>query len=79
MHNLITDGTGVKLDMEVDNLPYTTFRGEGAQLDAAIAHLLDKMAKDSMKIQALPPFPAKSKLLGYTVLQMPPLGTPSGM
>ena len=51
----------MKLDMDVDILPYMTFRGEGAQLDAAIAHLLDKMAKDSMKIPALSPFLAKSK------------------
>lgn len=60
-HNWITEGTGVKPDMEVDNLPYATFKGEDAQLDAAIAYLMDKMAKDPMRFPALPPFPAKSK------------------
>ena len=60
-HNLITDGTDVKPDMEVDNPPNATFKGDDAQLDAAIAYLMDKMAKDPMRIPALPPFPAKSK------------------
>ena len=60
-HNWITEGTGVKPDMEVDNPPNATFKGEDAQLDAAIAYLMDKMAKDPMRIPALPPFPAKSK------------------
>ena len=60
-HNWITEGTGVKPDMEVDNPPNATFKGDDAQLDAAIAYLMDKMAKEPMRIPALPPFPAKSK------------------
>ncbi len=60
-HDWITEGIGVKPDMEVDNLPHATFKGEDAQLDAAIGYLMDKMAKDPMRAPALPPFPSKSK------------------
>ena len=57
----ITEGDGVKPDMEVDNPPYATFNGEDAQLDAAIAYLMDKMTKQPMKVPVMPAFPKKVK------------------
>ncbi len=61
-HNWITEGTGVKPDMEVDNPPHATFKGEDAQLDAAIGYLMDKMTKEPLKIPVMPAFPVKAKL-----------------
>ena len=60
-HNWITEGTGVKPDMEVDNLPHASFKGEDAQLDAAIGYLMDKMTKELLKMPVLPAFPIKAK------------------
>ena len=58
----ITEGVGVKPDIEVDNLPHATFNGADAQLDAAIAYLMDKMVKEPMKAPVMPAFPVKAKL-----------------
>lgn len=41
----IIEGIGVKPDIEVDNPPRATFLGGDAQLDAAIAHLKQAIAK----------------------------------
>ncbi|MEQ1517596.1 MAG: S41 family peptidase, partial [Usitatibacteraceae bacterium] len=60
-NNWITEGVGVKPDVEVDNLPFATFNGEDAQLDAAIAYLMDKMSKEPMRTPTLPAFPQKAK------------------
>ena len=57
----ITEGDGVKPDMEIDNPPYATFNGEDAQLDAAIAYLMDKMTKQPVKAPVMPAFPRKVK------------------
>ena len=57
----ITEGVGVKPDIEVDNPPHATFKGEDAQLDAAIGYLLDKMAKEPLKAPVMPPFPVKAR------------------
>jgi tricorn protease len=46
---------GVVPDMVVDNLPYATFNGEDAQLDAAIQYLLGEIENDP---RAVPPPPA---------------------
>ncbi len=39
----ITEGRGISPDMEVDNLPYATFNGEDAQLEAAIKYLEEQI------------------------------------
>ncbi|WP_339723383.1 S41 family peptidase [uncultured Paraglaciecola sp.] len=45
----ITEGRGIAPDVEVDNLPHTTFKGEDAQLQAAIKLLQKKINKDPVK------------------------------
>ncbi len=57
----ITEGVGVKPDIEVDNLPVATFKGEDAQLARAIAYLKEKMAKEPMPAINMPPLPVKAK------------------
>ena len=57
----ITEGIGVKPDVEVDNLPNATFKGDDAQLDAAIGYLMDKMSKEPMSMPTMPAFPVKEK------------------
>jgi len=39
----ITEGRGISPDIEVDNLPYATFNGEDAQLEAAIKYLEEQI------------------------------------
>jgi tricorn protease len=51
---------GVVPDIEVDNLPHTTFNGQDAQLDAAIKHLTEEMEKDPREVPAPPPFPDRA-------------------
>jgi tricorn protease len=53
----ITEGVGVSPDYVVDNLPFATFNGADAQLDAAIGYLLDKMAKEPMRKPIAPAYP----------------------
>jgi tricorn protease len=57
----ITEGVGVKPDVEVDNLPFATFKGVDAQLERAIKMLQDKMAKEPMVMPVVPPFPVMNK------------------
>lgn len=40
----LIEGKGVTPDVEVDNLPHATFKGEDAQLAAAIRILEEKLA-----------------------------------
>ncbi len=56
----LIEGHGVEPDIEVDNLPHATFKGEDAQLDAAIKHLQELMKKDPRKVPPLPAYPDKS-------------------
>jgi len=56
----ITEGVGVAPDIRVDNLPHATFNGGDAQLDAAIAYLMDKMTKEPMRKPTRPSYPLKS-------------------
>ncbi len=42
----LIEGYGVAPDMEVENLPYATYQGQDAQLNAAIGYLRDKVASD---------------------------------
>ena len=51
----LIEGHGVDPDMVVDNLPHETFLGKDAQLDAALAYLKDKIAKEPV---AVPPRPS---------------------
>ncbi len=55
------EGVGVRPDIEVDNLPHATFKGEDAQLQAAIKFLQDKIAKEPIPKPVPPPYPAYAK------------------
>jgi tricorn protease len=48
---------GVIPDIEVDNLPHATFNGKDAQLEAAIAHLKQKIAEDPRDVPKPPAYP----------------------
>lgn len=52
----LIEGHGFDPDIVVDNLPHATFNGADAQLDAAIAHLLERLAQEPVEV---PPPPAK--------------------
>lgn len=52
----LIEGHGFDPDIVVDNLPHATFNGADAQLDAAIAHLLERLAEEPVDV---PPPPAK--------------------
>jgi len=45
----IVEGHGVEPDIEVDNLPYATFSGKDAQLEAAISYLKDELLQQPIK------------------------------
>ncbi|MEW6071701.1 MAG: S41 family peptidase [Planctomycetota bacterium] len=51
---------GVVPDIEVDNLPRATFDGKDAQLEAAIAYLLERIAADPRPVPPPPPFPDRA-------------------
>jgi tricorn protease len=51
----VVEGPGITPDIIVDNLPVATFRGEDAQLDAAIAKLQELLAKDPRPLPSPPP------------------------
>ena len=55
----IVEGHGVDPDIEVDNLPHATFNGADTQLDAAIKHLQDLIAKDPRPVPQRPKYPVK--------------------
>jgi len=56
----LIEGHGVDPDMVVDNLPHATFKGEDAQLDAAVAYLIQKIEEEPVDVPAPPPYPDKS-------------------
>ncbi len=56
----LIEGHGVDPDIVVDNLPYATFNGSDAQLDAAIDHLLKKIEEDPRDVPKQPDYPDKS-------------------
>jgi tricorn protease len=56
----LIEGHGFVPDIEVDNLPHATFNGKDAQLEAAIKHLKELIAKDPRKVPPVPPYPDKS-------------------
>ena len=56
----LIEGHGHVPDIEVDNLPYETFNGKDAQLEAAIKHLQAKIANDPRDVPSVPNYPDKS-------------------
>ncbi len=56
----LIEGHGVEPDIVVDNLPHATFKGEDAQLSAAIEHLLRAIEEDPREVPEPPPYPDKS-------------------
>jgi tricorn protease len=56
----IIEGHGFVPDIEIDNLPYETFNGKDAQLDAAIKFLQKKIAEDPRATPSVPAYPDKS-------------------
>lgn len=54
----LVEGVGVAPDIEVDNPPHASFKGEDKQVDAAIAYLQKKLKEQpikTLKPQAIPP------------------------
>jgi tricorn protease len=56
----IIEGHGVDPDKVVDNLPNDTYKGNDAQLNAAIEFLKKKIADEPVVIPAFPPMPNKA-------------------
>ncbi len=56
----LIEGHGVDPDVVVDNLPHATYNGADAQLDAAIAHLQERIAQDPRPVPPAPRHPDKS-------------------
>jgi len=56
----LIEGHGFDPDLVVDNLPHATFKGEDAQLDAAIAHLLERLAEEPVDVPEPPAKPIKA-------------------
>jgi tricorn protease len=57
----LVEGVGVVPNIDVDNLPFATFKGEDAQLETGIRFLLDKIAKEPVLTPVVPPVPARAK------------------
>jgi tricorn protease len=55
----LIEGRGVEPDIVVDNLPHATFRGEDAQLAAAVKLLKNKLKAEPVTLPPVPPFPKK--------------------
>ncbi|HEY9645065.1 MAG TPA: S41 family peptidase, partial [Chroococcidiopsis sp.] len=56
----LIEGHGVEPDIVVDNLPHSTFNGEDAQLDAAIAHLHERIRGQPVTVPPPPTYPNKA-------------------
>lgn len=56
----LIEGHGVDPDLVVDNLPHATFKGEDAQLKAAVEHLLKEIAEKKPEQPPIPKYPDKS-------------------
>jgi tricorn protease len=55
----LIEGHGVDPDIVVDNLPHATWKGEDAQLRAAIAHLEELIKTKPVPVPPPPPYPDK--------------------
>jgi tricorn protease len=56
----LIEGHGVDPDIVVDNLPYATFMGKDAQLEAAIKYLKELIKKEPVEVPEPPEYPDKS-------------------
>jgi tricorn protease len=56
----LIEGHGVDPDIVVDNLPHATFNGADAQLDAAVKHLEELIARDPRPVPPAPKHPDKA-------------------
>jgi tricorn protease len=56
----LIEGHGVDPDIVVDNEPHATFKGQDAQLDAAIAYLQAEIKAHPVAVPPAPPYPNKS-------------------
>ncbi|HYF13874.1 MAG TPA: S41 family peptidase [Phycisphaerales bacterium] len=56
----LVEGRGVEPDITVDNPPHATFKGQDAQLDAAIAHLKQRILEQPVELPPVPARPDKS-------------------
>ncbi len=56
----LIEGHGVDPDMVVDNLPYETFKGKDAQLEAALAELKKEIKEQPVEVPKAPLHPDKS-------------------
>ena len=56
----LIEGHGVDPDIFVDNLPHTTFKGQDAQLEAAVKHLQALIEVDPRPVTPRPKYPNKS-------------------
>lgn len=57
----LIEGHGVDPDITVDNLPHATFKGQDAQLEAAIRHLEQRVREQPVKVPAAPRYPVKGR------------------
>jgi tricorn protease len=55
----LIEGHGVDPDIVVDNLPHATFKGEDAQLDAAVKYVLEQIKTKPVPVPPPPPYPIK--------------------
>ena len=56
----LIEGHGVDPDIVVDNLPHATFKGEDAQLEAAVEYLQEQIRLHPVEVPPVPPYPDKS-------------------
>jgi tricorn protease len=55
----LIEGRGVEPDIVIDNLPHATFKGEDAQLTAAVKYLKKKLKDEPVTLPPVPAFPKK--------------------
>ncbi|MBN9693810.1 MAG: PD40 domain-containing protein [Verrucomicrobia bacterium] len=55
----LIEGHGVDPDLVVDNLPHATFLGQDSQLEAALKHLQELIARDPRPVPPRPSYPDK--------------------
>jgi tricorn protease len=56
----LIEGHGVEPDIVVDNPPHATFKGEDAQLAAAVKYLQEQIRSHPVSTPSAPPYPDKS-------------------
>jgi tricorn protease len=56
----LIEGYGIDPDVVVDNLPHSTFKGEDAQLKAAIRDLQEQIKLHPVTVPTRPPYPNKA-------------------